>query len=218
MIFKEKSVKRTKKLTLLVISVFSITTSNYTFAIASLSKGIYFNGDIGLTSAHGYGSSAFPPGTSNTTTGRAWSGGMGYKFNPYIGVQADYNGFYDTLIKAPNNLTAAHVRHYGVDLTSMLIFPVYASGFEFYGKLGLGWLDARINKVDPNIAATYGYTFNTNNKTSLGLYWGVGAQYYFNENIAAHIQYAQTQGNSSTANLGMLSLGLSVLFQINNNY
>lgn len=200
---------KTKKLVLLFAGILSAQLSMQTFAACSLSSGWYGDGDIGYTRAVG---KSYPNSTSNKSSGQGWSFAIGYKFTRYVALEAGYTRYMATRIRNSQGITAARDNHYSADVTSKLILPIMATGLEFFGKLGIMQITSHIGSINPAAAAVNNMTFNTGNQTSTGLYWGLGAQYYFTPGISAHIQYAQGQGNNKTGSLGLGSIGLSLLF------
>lgn len=201
--------KRIRQYSFLLTSIFSITASSLVFAVPSMPKGVYIDGDYGFTGMSG---KSYPGSSSTSSSGKGWSGTLGYKFNPYAGIESSYTRYADTRIKNSQTITAARDMRYAADVAGKFTVPFANSGLEPFVKLGLVWLHSKIGKVDPNASAVNNLTFDTGTKTNVGLYWGVGAQYYFSENISAHIQYNKAQGSSSTGSVYLASIGLSVLF------
>jgi predicted porin len=197
-------VKGTKKIVLAISTIISASLAVDAFAVSSSPRGIYFDGDAGVTRAYG---KTYPANTTNDTSGKGWSAMAGYKFTPWVAVESGYTRYASTRIKS-NGITAGKDNHYAVDVTSKLILPFSNSGFEAFAKLGLGWIHSQIGSIHQ---PTPPVAFNTGTKTSVGLYWGGGVQYYFNNNMSAHLQYAQIQGNNNTGTLGVATAGLSIL-------
>lgn len=202
--------KRIHKIIFVLTSVFStIIPIQSTFAVCSIPMGWYIDGDIGVTRMYGQ---SYPAGVSNKTSGTGWAAGGGYKFNRFVGAEVDYMRYADTRIRSNTGVTLARDVRYAVAAAAKVMYPILNSGVEIYGKLGLDWIHAKLGSIDATGAALVQLNLNNGTRTARGLYWGGGVQYFFNENFAAHIQYAQVQGSSNTGNLGLTSIGLSALF------
>lgn len=209
MIVKEKGVKGIKKTILLLSSIFSVAAATQSFAAISLPCGWYADGDIGVTRMYGMN---YPTVPSTASSGTAWSGDGGYKFNQYLGAEVIYTRYADTRLRNSAGTTLARDIRYSVAAAAKAMYPIMNSGVEIYGKLGLDWIHAKLGHIDATGVALAQIQLNSGTRTARGLYWGGGVQYYFNENVNAHIQYAQAQGNSNTGSVGVTSIGLSILF------
>lgn len=202
--------KRNQKLILLISSIFLTSASNLIFAkVIPLPKGIYLGGDIGLTRFYG---KTYPSPSTYSSDGKAWGGYVGYKFFKYFSAETGYTRYVDTRILNTNGSITAYDTHYAFDVAGVFTLPLKDTGLEVFGKAGIAWISSQIKKINPTTAAVNNLTFNTNNQSATGFYWGGGIQWYFSQSAAVHIQYAQAQGNSNTGTLGMGSVGLSVLF------
>ncbi len=200
--------KRIKQLALLTVGLISTTIATQSFAYFSVPTGWYVDGDYGVSKQSGKSYNT----TSNRTSGKGWSSVLGYKINPFFGLEGGYTRYADAILKNSQSITAAHDEHYAIDLAGKFILPITQIPLELYGKAGLSWIHAKIGKVDTNAAAVDNLVFDTSTKTSRGLYAAAGAQYYFTSNFSAHIQYAQAYGSSKTGTLALGSAGLSFLF------
>jgi hypothetical protein len=177
--------------------------------MCSLSSGWYGDADIGYTTFNG---KSYTNSSSVKSSGKGWSLAAGYKFTRFVALEAGYTRYMSARIRNSQTITAARDNHYSADITSKWILPVKDTGLEFFAKLGLAQVSSHIGSVDPGAAAVNNMTFNTSNQSAAGFYWGLGMQYYFSPGISAHLQYAQARGNNNTGNLGLGSVGLSLLF------
>ncbi len=198
-----------KKIKILLLAGFLYTTISPTFALCSLATGWYADGNIGYTTAYGKN---YPRTSKTYTAGKAWNFAGGYKFNRFVALEVGYTRYMPTRLKNSLSQTMAYDNHYAVDVTSKLILPIQNIGLEVFAKLGIAGISSTIGSINQSAALVNLATFDTSNKTSTGLYYGLGAQYYFTPGISTILQYAQARGNNNTGNLGIGSIGLSLLF------
>lgn len=176
------------------------------FAAMSAPKGWYMDINAGSSNLSG---KSYPGKASSAGIGG--SGTVGYKFMPYFGAEAGYTIYGNTDIDdTSTNTTAGFDRHYSYDLALKGIFPVQQSGFELFGKLGIGQVKSSIG-IDNQTAAN-NLLLGANSHTATGVYLAGGGQYYFSSTMAVNAQYAYAKGNSSTGNPSLISAGLSLLF------
>lgn len=191
-------------LTIASLAIFNAYTPSW--AACSLPKGFYLEYNWGATRsmAKSY------PGVStidNSSTG--WNGTLGYKIMPYVAVEGGYTRYGDARLLNSQGTTAARDHHYGVDAVLKGIFPVMTTGVELFAKLGVVRLVSSIGSVDEAASAVDGLTFDTNAHSAMGLYYGAGVDYAVTKSLAVNTQYARANGNSSTGNMDLISIGIS---------
>jgi len=172
-----------------------------------LPQGWYAEGNYGLTKSTG---KSYPTHT-NKNSGTGWNVNAGYKFMPYVGIEAGYTRYAATRLQNTAGTTAAHDNHQAVDLAVKGIAPLGCSGVELFGKLGINRISSKISGVNASAAAVNSLTFDTRGKNSTGLYLAAGAQATFTPYIQANLQWAQAYGNNSTGNQALYSLGISYI-------
>lgn len=178
-----------------------------TRADVSLPAGWYIEGNIGESKAT---SKTYPGVSSKKNTGKGWNVNVGYKFMPYLGLEAGFARYAPTRLNSPLE-TVARDSHTAYDVAGKAILPIACSGLELFAKLGVARIHSQVGVIDANGAAVYGLTFNTSSQSSTGLYAGGGAEYSFSPNIAANVQWNIAKGNSKTGNLQLLTAGLSYI-------
>lgn len=176
------------------------------FAVMSLPYGWYLEGNVGSSSLSGKSY----PGASSSSSGIGYSGNLGYKFMPYVAVEAGYTRFAETDVKNGAGTKAGTDKHFSWDIALKGIAPVYDSGFEAFAKLGIQRISSDASISNSAAASAIGFTSSGHSKT--GLYMGIGAQYYFMPEFAVVAQWARSDGNSSTGTSDLLSAGLSFMF------
>ena len=168
--------------------------------------GWYLEGNIGST----YLSNKSYPGNASTS-GVGGNANLGYKFMPYFALELGYSRYANTSITNPTTDTkAGWDKHYSYDIAGRGIFPIMESGLELFAKLGVERNASSVSLSNTAAANAIGLASNQHSYT--GLYIGGGAQYYFQPELAANVQWQRAQGNSSTGNLDLLSVGVSFLF------
>src|SRR5438105_1368509 len=171
--------------------VFSLLGVTAAKAVLPVPSGWYLEGNYGFSKATG---KSYPGVSSTKNTGTGWSVNAGYKFMPYLGLEAGYARYAPTRLQSPLE-TVARDNHYSVDIAGKAMLPFGCSGFELFGKLGVAKIKSQIGVIDANGASTFGMTFNTSGQSATGVFAGIGGEYYFTPNIAANIQWNATKGN-----------------------
>src|SRR5204863_1436046 len=93
--FREECVKKSKKIVLALTGLLSAITATHSFAYPSLPFGWYIDGDIGFTTFNG---KTYPGATSMKSSGKAWSGDIGYKFSKFLAIESGYTRYMTTRI------------------------------------------------------------------------------------------------------------------------
>ena len=112
----------------------------------------------------------------------------GYKFNPYIALEGRYWVGLDEDINAAETLT--------IDTWGIYAKPMYpvTDAFDIYALLGYASSDVTV--------ANNGVDFSPADDID-GFSWGVGADYFFTENVAVFVDYTSMYDDShagATAN------------------
>lgn len=199
-ILKKVLLKATCAFTLLT----AMTVAN---AVMPLPTGWYVEGNIGMSKATG---KDYPGVSSTKNTGKGWSVNAGYKFMPYLGLEAGYARYAPTRLNSPTE-TVARDNHTSIDVAAKGMIPFGCSGFELFGKLGVARINSQIGVIDNNGAAAAGLTFNTSAQSATGLFAGGGAEYAFTPNILGNVQWEYIKGNSKTGNLQVLTAGVAYI-------
>lgn len=96
---------------------------------------------------------------------------LGYKFNRYFGVETQYTG----IGKVTDNISGS-AKGDALSLTAISFLPLN-NAYSLYGKLGVATTKTKISSsLSP-----------MNDATKTALTYGLGAQYNYNENIAARL-------------------------------
>ena len=167
------------------LAVLSLTTS--AFAAMSVPFGWYIEGNIGSTHVSNERSAA---GANTSNSGIGGNVDLGYKFMPYVGLELGYSQYAGTTYKIMNSKLATST-NYSYDLAVRGILPVASSGFELFAKLGVGRVATKLSFT--NFAHQFGVGGNSNHSAT-GLYYSVGAQYYFMPELAVNAQWATAYG------------------------
>jgi opacity protein-like surface antigen len=190
--------------TLVGLAIFSVSASSW--AACSLPSGFYLEYNWGATRSM---AKSYPGVPTVDNSGTGWNGSMGYKFMPYVAVEGGYTRYANTRLQNSAGTTAADDSHYAVDIAAKGILPIYTSGFELFAKVGVVRISSSIGSVDAAASAVDSLTFNTNGQSAMGLYLGGGVDYAVTKSLAINTQYARANGNSSTGNMDLVSIGLS---------
>lgn len=176
------------------------------WAVCSLPSGFYLEYNWGATRSMG---KTYPGVSTIVNTGTGWNGTFGYKIMPYVAVEGGYTRYADARLENSEGTTAARDHHYAVDVAAKGIFPVMKTGLEVFAKAGVARIVSSIGSVDTAASAVDGLTFDTNSHSAMGLYIGGGVNYAFTKSLAMNTQYERANGNSSTGNMDLVSVGLS---------
>lgn len=145
-------------------------------------------------------------------TGFGGNFNIGYKFNPYIGIDVGCTYYATVVIKAPAGEHVALNSHFSYDLAGKLMLPIGQTGLDVFGKGGIGRIRSYTHVKNEAAANANGYVFNTGTHTQTVPYFGGGAEYAILKNLVANMQWMRAQGNNTTGQLDLYSLGLSYLF------
>jgi hypothetical protein len=185
-------------------SLIVLSAAAPTYAIMSIPNGWYIEGNAG--SSHLSGKSY--PGSA-TKSGFAGNANVGYKLMPYFGLEAGYSLYASTNIKNSAGVKAATDKHYSFDLAGKGIFPVSDTGFEIFAKLGAMRASSTVSVNNDAAAAALG--IGRNSHSAIGLYAGLGLQYYVMPELALVAQWQRAQGDSSTGTFDLYSGGISFI-------
>jgi hypothetical protein len=186
--------------------IFSL--SSPLWAVCSLPKGFYLEYNWGATRSMG---KSYPGVTTIDNSGTGWNGTLGYKIMPYIAVEGGYTRYGDARLENSEGTTAARDHHYAVDIAAKGIFPVMNTGVELFAKAGVDRIVSTIGSVDAAASAVDGLTFNTEGHSAMGLYIGGGVEYAIAKTFLINTQYERANGNSSTGNMDLISIGLAYI-------
>lgn len=193
----------------LVVSLGLWLVSTSVFAVMSIPYGWYLEANAGSANLT---KKSYPGDAS--TSGLGGNVNFGYKFFPYMGVEAGYSQYPNSTISTPSsvippNAKAATDKHYSYDLAVKGIYPICQTGLELFGKLGGGHVTSNMNIKNATAAAAIGVSAGNHNDTSY--YLGAGAQYYFIPELAVVVQWQRANGSSATGTWDLYSGGLSLL-------
>lgn len=184
----------------------ALTIASPALAIMSVPNGWYLEANVGSTNLSNKSFNA-----STSSSGIGGNGNLGYKFMPYVAAEMGYTKYANTALKNSFGNNIGTVTFYSYDLALRGIWPMSDTGFELFAKLGAQRLNAHTSiNTTPQVAQANGVSSGSHSIT--GLYWGAGVQYYWWPELAINAQYQVAQGNSSTGTMGLLSGGLSFIF------
>lgn len=153
---------------------------------------------------------------------------VGYKLSQYFAVELGFTNYsppnvYEFLSDGNDNdingyYKIGNMNNAAYDIAGKFIFPVYDTGLEVFGKLGVSYLMSTFSKG--NVIDIYGdndewgegFITIPQSHYATGLYYGAGFAYYFEPEWGVNIQYAQANGTSSTGSYGLISGGVTALF------
>lgn len=184
------------------LAIFSLTTQ--TFAVSSNPYGWYAEANVGSTKL----SNKNYPGSSSAS-GVGGNLNIGYKFMPFFATEIGYTQYANASVKDQFGTKAATVKNYSYDIAAKGIIPIQDYGLEPFAKVGIQRLNSHVSLNNQTAASNLGLSSSSHSAT--GLYLGVGAQYYFTPEFAAVAEWARAEGNNTTGNYDLYSLGLSFL-------
>ncbi len=157
---------------------------------ANNAAGFYVSGNLGYGDVDVKKPSLSVPGTDITTTrdGVAWSGAVGYQFNPYVAVEGGYIQFSDVKVKlqAPNASVSVTTKTKGVDLAVKGIYPINEQ-FNVFGKVGLVYLSHTLSHTGTVRDGSVSLSLDDTDHHIVPLF-GVGASYNITQNWAVDLQ------------------------------
>jgi hypothetical protein len=195
-----------KKRLALVGALAVMSFSNSVMAMMSVPAGWFLEGNVGSTRISGQRGVS---GTNASTSGIGGSAALGYKFMPFFAMEIGYSQYAGSVYKVSNTKLAT-ATNYSYDIAARGILPISSSGFELFAKLGAGRASTKLKYT--NSAVQQGLTGGNSTHSATGLYYGLGAQYYFMPELAVNVQWATQYGNSTTGNMSLLTAGLSFIF------
>ena len=194
------------KLSLLLSSFFILVYHPSSYAICSVPAGWYVEGNVGWSHL----SDVNFPNSSFSKDGFAGNANLGYKFNPYFGMELGGTYYATSDIKFAGE-TIAHNHLYGFDLAGKGILPFSDTGFELFAKLGVSRVTSSvtIQSADRDLAAFAGV--GSSKRSHVGLYTGLGGQYYLMPEIALVVQWQRAWGGGNVGVLDLYTAGLSFI-------
>ena len=193
---------------LLLTFIFVLNFFTSAWAACSLPSGFYLEYNYGASRSM---AKTYPGVTTIVNSGTGWNGTLGYKFIPYVAVEGGYTRYGDARLENSAGTTTARDHHYGVDVAVKGIFPVMNTGLELFAKAGVDRLVSQIGAVDAGAAAVDGITFDTNGHSAMGLFLGGGVDYAITKSFLVNTQFTRANGNSSTGNMNLISVGIAIL-------
>ncbi len=200
--------KHMKKIALVVVGTAMAVFTVLAMAEASAPMGWYLEGNLGASKISNV---SFAPNTSIQSSGLGWNLNGGYKFIPYFATEIGYTSYANGTINF-NGTKVGTDQVYAYDLAGKAIVPIQDVGAEVFAKLGVARAKSHVTATNASLLAASGETLNTGRYNSTNLYFGVGGDYAFMPNLSANIQWNRVDGNTSTGNLDLFSLGLTYLF------
>lgn len=194
-----------KKLLLTTLGLSALFAAMPALAIMSVPYGWYLEGNAGSSHL----SNVSYPGSSSSS-GIGGNANIGYKFMPFLGVEAGYTQYATTSIDDATDTKAASIKHYTYDIAARGILPISTSGFEAFAKLGVMRITSSTSITNSTAAAGLGIA--SGSSSASGAYLGAGAQYYFIPEMAVNVQWQRAIGNSTTGTEDLISGGLSFIF------
>lgn len=184
----------------------AVAVSTGSFALMSIPNGWYVEANAGAV--HFWNQDYDSLSTKTDQWGA--NANAGYKFLPYAALEIGYSYYPNTKVYDDADIKVATVKVYSYDIAAKAILPMVDSGFEAFAKLGVDRIkaSASINEDAPASSTTH---VNSSASAS-GLYWGLGGQYYYTPEMPLIIQFQRAQGNNSTGNADLWSIGVSYLF------
>ncbi len=200
--------KSFKIITFASASMMTACLSTGALAVAPLPIGWYLEANVGAPKISNV---SYASNSSLSTSGLGWGINGGYKFMPFFAAEIGYTNYANSTAKV-NGVKIATATYYSYDIAGKPILPIGDTGFELFAKLGIAHLNANVKSANSSYAKANNIVVSTGTKNVNGLYYGLGAEYYFIPALAVNGQWARAKGNSKTGNLSMYSLGVSYLF------
>lgn len=188
-----------------VSGLMALSIATPALAIMSVPNGWFLEANVGSTNLSNVSYNG-----SSSSSGVGGNGNLGYKFMPYVAAEMGYSQYANTSIDNAFGTRVATVKFYSYDLALRGILPMSDTGFELFAKLGAQRLNAKTTyDSTPQIAQLAGISNGSHSVT--GLYWGIGAQYYWWPEVAINAQWQTAQGNSTTGTMSLLTGGISII-------
>lgn len=194
-----------KKILLAALGASGLIAAMPALAVMSAPYGWYLEGNAGSSHL----SNVSYPGSSSSS-GIGGNANLGYKFMPFMAVEAGYTQYANTSIDDSTDTQAASIKHYTYDVAARGILPISTSGFEAFAKVGVMRITSSTTIKNSTSAANLGIA--SGSSSASGGYLGAGAQYYFMPEMALNVQWQRAIGNSTTGTEDLISGGLSFIF------
>ena len=162
------------------IAVLSLTTS--AIADVALPRAWYLEANYGRSMVR------YPSSTAWNGNGYGWSANIGYKFMPFLGIEAGYTKYAPLSIYGSTQVTH---QNYDGHIAAKLMLPFGASGLEAFGKVGAGRLFSYETPISNGGAQRLKIG-------STGWYCGGGLEYAGSPNWLINAQWERLQGNDNT--------------------
>ena len=177
------------------------------WASVSIPNGWYVEGNLGTTKLT---DSSYPQGASWDVDRLGGNVNFGYKFAPYFSGELGYTRYGNVTINDSSGTKAGTDKHYAFDIAGKGIFPITESALEVFGKIGMASLNSHIDITNSGAASAIG--LNSGKSNHIGLYLGVGVEYYFFSQMGVNLQWMRASGDGGTGTLQLISLGVSYIF------
>jgi OmpA-OmpF porin, OOP family len=171
--------------------VLAIATSTTTFAA---DQGFYTGVNLGI----GKPNINTPNGTDKSSSAVAGII-LGYKFNPYLGIEGQYTG----IGKVTDNVKGS-AKGDAASLSAIGFYPI-TEDFNVYGKLGVAHTKTTVSS---NLAPM-------NDATRTSVTYGIGGEYNFNKNVGMRMGWDHynaavdtSASNKNNVNANVVSVGV----------
>lgn len=195
-------------MTLTSVSIAALCVCTSVLAVSPLPNAWYLEANGGGSKVT---NASYASNSSLSSSGIGWNLNVGYKFMPFFAGEIGYTNYAKTSSKV-NGVKIATATYYSYDIAGKPILPIGDTGLELFAKLGIAHLNANVKASNSSYAKANGIVVSTGSKNANGLYFGLGADYYFLPELAANVQWNRAKGNSKTGNLNLYSVGVSYLF------
>lgn len=176
------------------------------FVAAETSDRFFMNGAVGRSNTS---YNTLPQGYTGQTADTAWTIGGGYRLNENFGVEAAYRDLGSLKITAntASGLTGGDTGDASAWTAGGFASLPVATNFELTARAG--WYSWRMNEAWSYSSGVHG------SKTSTGTdpYWGVGAAYILDKQLAVALNWTQFKSPSSNVkDASVIEVGLQYKF------
>ena len=196
---------QSKRLLITAISGMTLLFAVPALAVISAPFGWYVEGNVGSS---GLSNKSYPG--SPSSSGIGINANVGYKLMPYLGLEIGATRTANTNLDDQSGNEAGTDKHWSYDIAARGILPFIDSGLEAFAKIGMAQTNSSFSVNNQTAANNLGVS--SDEYSAIGLYYGVGGQYYLTPAVAGNIQWAQSIGNGNTGNMSLLSIGVSFIF------
>lgn len=163
------------------IAALALIGSIFSLPAAAADSGFYVAADLGMAQYSGDTRSAFTS-ASFEDPGVIVIGG-GFRLNPYVGVEANYNAFGESVIETYGFGAYAKetLKTSAFQAAAIGRYPI-GNKFELFAKLGVTNL-----KMEYTMTSTFGGDSQSTSKTNLLA--GIGGQFNINPRFGIRVQY-----------------------------